>query len=72
MKVLKKYDNSFSARLAQGMLEDSGIKAFILNENLAYSTAAINTDLLSIELVVDEEDYDEAKRLLEETASRAL
>ncbi len=68
MKVLKKYDNAFSANLAKGLLEESGIHAYVLNENLAFSTGAVNTDLLSVELVVEDGDYVTAKALLDATS----
>lgn len=65
MKVVEKYTSVFSANLAKGMLENNGIQAQVLNQNIAFITGAINTDLISIELVVDDSDYAEAKRLLE-------
>jgi hypothetical protein len=66
MKVVEKYTNVFSANLAKGMLENNGIHAQVLNQNIGFVTGAINTDLIGIELVVDDKDYLEAKRLLEE------
>ncbi len=56
-----KYTNAFSANIAKGMLENNGIQAWVTNENMPYIT---NTDLLAVELFVNEEDYLEAKRLL--------
>ncbi len=56
-----KYTNAFSANIAKGMLENNGIQAWVANENMPYIT---NTDLLAVELFVNEEDYLEAKRLL--------
>jgi hypothetical protein len=70
MKIVEKYTSAFSANLAKGMLENNGIQAQVLNQNMAFVTGAINTDLISIELVVDDKDYWEAKRLLE-AASKA-
>jgi hypothetical protein len=70
MKIVEKYTSAFSANLAKGMLENNGIQAQVLNQNMAFVTGAINTDLISIELVVDDKDYLEAKRLLE-AASKA-
>jgi Protein of unknown function (DUF2007). len=64
MKVVKKFTDAFSANIAKGMLENHGIQAHVLNQNMAFVTGAINTDLLSIELVVDDKDYLEAKKLL--------
>lgn len=65
MKVVRKYNNAFSANIGKGILEEAGIPAYILNENLGYTTAAVNTDLLSIELVVADELYEEAVKILE-------
>lgn len=64
MRVVKKYSSAFSANLDKGILESEGIKSYILNENIAYSTAAVNTDFLAIELVVDDADYDSAMNIL--------
>ena len=60
MKVVEKYTSLFSANLAKGMLENSGIQAVILNENTPLWAGMCNTDLLSIELAVKDEDYSEA------------
>jgi hypothetical protein len=64
MKVVKKFEDSFSANIAKGMLENEGIKAVILGENTPLWAGVCNTDLLSIELVVSDEDYSEACRLM--------
>ena len=65
MKVVGKYLNSFSANVAKGMLENAGIKAAVMNEYLPIISGITNDDLLSITLVVNDEDYSEAKKLLE-------
>ncbi|MBE6229038.1 MAG: DUF2007 domain-containing protein [Bacteroidales bacterium] len=64
MKVVGKYPNAFSANVAKGMLESEGIPAQVLNEYLPLVAGVVNSDLLSIELAVRDEDYSEAKRLL--------
>ena len=64
MKVLETYTNSFSANLAKGLLEDAGINAYILDENMGIVTGVFNTDLLPIRLTVDEKDYSEALKVL--------
>lgn len=69
MKIVGKYDNSFSANLAKNLLEEEGIKAFILNENINYSIGPTNTDLLSIELVVEDCDYERSIKVLEDTSN---
>lgn len=65
MKVVGKYLNSFSANVAKGMLENAGIKAAVMNEYLPIISGITNDDLLSITLVVNDEDYSEAKKFLE-------
>ena len=65
MKVVGKYLNSFSANVAKGMLENAGIKAAVMNEYLPIISGITNDDFLSITLVVNDEDYSEAKKLLE-------
>ncbi len=64
MKVVAKYTNAFSANLAKGMLENEGIQSQVLNQNINFVTGVVNTDILSIELVVNDEDYSKASRLL--------
>lgn len=69
MKVVEKYTNAFSANLAKGMLESNGIQAEILNQNLNIITGVTNSDLLSLELVVNDEDYSIASKLLAASSS---
>lgn len=64
MKTVKKFTDSFSANIAKGMLESNGINAAILGEHIPMITGVCNSDLLSIELVVSDEDYSEACKLL--------
>ena len=63
MKIVGKYNNSFSANIAQGILQDAGIDSFILGENLNMVTM-LNTDLVAVELAVDDTDYQMATELL--------
>ena len=64
MKVVQKFNNAISANICKGVLEENGVPAFVLGENLVWSTGAVNTDLVSIEVVVDDSLYDEAMRIL--------
>ncbi len=67
MKLVKRYTSAFSANLAKGMLENEGIPAAVLNQNVNYSVGPVNTDLLSVELVViNNEDYQKALELIEQ------
>ncbi len=65
MKIVKRFQDSFSANLAKGILESAGIQASVLNDNLGIITGVANSDLLTINLVVDDLYYDEAVSILE-------
>ena len=69
LTCVEKFTSAFAANVAKGMLESNGIPAMVRNENLTFITGAVNTDLLAIELLVNEEDYLEAKRLLAASSS---
>lgn len=64
MKVVRKFNNPISANICKGVLEENGVPAFVLGENLVWSTGAVNTDLVSIEVVVDDSMYDKALEIL--------
>lgn len=64
MKIVKDYDNAFSANLAKGLLESSGIHAYVYNDNIGYITGLSNKSLLSIRLGVDDADYENALEIL--------
>ena len=40
------------------------VPAFVLNENLIWTAGVANTDLIPIEVVVDDEYYDKAMEIL--------
>lgn len=69
MKLLRKYTNSFNAYLDKTLLESYGIQSVILNENQNIITGAINTDLIGIRLMVNEEDYIQSLKILEASSS---
>lgn len=64
MKVVRKFNNAISANICKGVLEENGVPAFVLGENLVWSTGAVNTDLVSVEVVVDDNLYDKAIEIL--------
>ena len=64
MKVVQKFNNPISANICKGVLEENGVPAFVLGENLVWSTGAVNTDLVAIEVVVDDALYDKAMEIL--------
>ena len=64
MKTVKKYfNNPFSANLDKGLLENEGIRAEVLHQNMPYMGIS---EKLAMELIVNDEDYDRAKKILEE------
>ena len=64
MKTVKKYfNNPFSANLDKGLLENEGIRAEVLHQNMPYMGIS---EKLAVELIVNDEDYDMAKKILEE------
>ena len=64
MRTVKKYfNNAFSANLDKRLLENKGIRAEVLHQNMPYMGIS---DKLAVELIVNDEDYDRAKKLLEE------
>lgn len=65
MKVVATYDNSFAAELAKGSLESAGINAYVQNDHISMIAGIYNNDLLSIQLTVDDADYEAAKKILE-------
>ena len=69
MKVVETYTNSFYANLAKGLLEEAGIQAYVLDENMGIVAGVFNTDLLPIRLTVDDKDYSEAVKVLAAASS---
>lgn len=65
MKVVRKFNNAISANICKGVLEENGVPAFVLGENLVWSIGAVNTDLVSIEVVVEDSLYDKALEILD-------
>ena len=65
MNVVRKFDNAISANICKGVLEENGVPAFVLGENLVWSSGAVNTDLVSVEVVVDDSLYNKAVGILQ-------
>ena len=63
MKTLRKYLNAMSANLDKGLLESEGIQAQVLHQNMPYVGISYK---LAVELIVNDEDYDRALKILEE------
>ena len=70
MKTVKYYSNAVEAQMDRSLLEAEGILCEVLNENMNYAGyfAGGNFD---IQLVVADEDYDQALQLLETPAEAA-
>lgn len=66
MITIASYANIFEAELAKSMLEDFGFEVVLLNERMMSMYSSIAGDMYMIELQVDEEKQEEAKRILTE------
>lgn len=70
MKTVKKYfNNAFSANLDKGLLENEGIRAEVLHQNMPYMGIS---EKLAVELIVNDEDFDRAKKILEEAENNMM
>jgi len=63
MKTVAEYEFPYEAQLAQGRLENEGIMSQVMNQVSSYT--CLNA-VSKIKLVVNDEDYDEAVRILAE------
>lgn len=59
------FSNSFQAEVIKGRLESEGIKAFLIDENTGYTIGP--TILDGVRLQVKQEDYLQAKHIVEKT-----
>jgi hypothetical protein len=62
---LARYYDSLSAGAAQSRLSDAGIDSFIFDMGMSFQGASF---AIPVRLMVDEDDQDEAERLLAEGA----
>jgi len=62
--TLKKFDTAFGAQFAKDVLEENGIKAIVVGENLHVVPHLTVSCMDSIELKVFECDVDKAKEIL--------
>ncbi|HPB88967.1 MAG TPA: DUF2007 domain-containing protein [Bacteroidales bacterium] len=63
MKEVARYTEPYLAHIAKGLLESEGINAFVLNENSSLPGICNMYDG-AIKLVVSDEDYDLALKVL--------
>ncbi|MBQ7221896.1 MAG: DUF2007 domain-containing protein [Bacteroidales bacterium] len=64
MKIVARYTNAFDAHIAQGLLESEGILSEVTNESSIFPGFG-EIRGYDIRLVVNDEDYEEAKRILD-------
>ncbi|MBR4802161.1 MAG: DUF2007 domain-containing protein [Bacteroidales bacterium] len=69
MKTVKQYLNAISANIDKGLLESEGIPAQVLHQNMPYSGISYK---FAVELIVNDEDYDRALKILEDAAENKL
>ena len=63
MKIVARYTNPFDAHIAQGLLESEGILSEVTNESSIFPGFG-EIRGYDIRLVVNDEDYDKAKSIL--------
>lgn len=70
MKTLRTYTQPFKAELDRTLLEDNGIYAAVLDTNSFLNMCAITSGGgMGVRLVVSDENYDQALRILETSSS---
>ncbi len=72
MIAVKRYSNQMDAQLAKQKLKYHGIKSFLLSEGDLYTehlTMPISMGELSVDLMVVDLDFDEAKKIIEQISS---
>ena len=62
MKILEKYQDTYTAHIVQGMLENEGIECEIVNENLPFLGMGVAG--FDVRIMVKDEDFDRAKEVL--------
>lgn len=58
-------DDAFQARVIQGALENEGIASVLHNENISSVMRGYGRDIAGVDVLVYEDEYDNALRLLE-------
>ena len=67
MKIIRYFNSAFEAEVVRGMLENEGIKAMVLNDNMPYSMPGTQSpDFTKPCLAVADENAQRAMRLIEE------
>ena len=63
MRIVEEYFNAYEAEIAKGRLESEGITAVIMNNVSVYP--GIQMGKHGIQLMVNDEDFEDAKAILE-------
>ena len=64
MRVLINCENDFEAQLIVGRLQNEGIKAVVLNEYIHNVWPMSSADTFTLQVAVNEEDYNQAVRAI--------
>lgn len=64
--VLKRFSNYFSAHILQTKLSEYGLRSYVQDENTVTITPFFSNAIGNIKVVVAEQDFPEASRLLKE------
>lgn len=68
MKTVKEYSEPMGAQIDKSLLEAEGIQCEVLNENLLYASLFAGSNY-AIQLVVADEDYEQALAILNATVA---
>ena len=67
MKIVAEYYLEYEAEIAKGRLESEGIAAVVMNLNSSYPGVQMGKH--GIQVMVNDEDFEAAKRILDTPAS---
>jgi len=63
-KKIYSAENATEAHLIEGLLEQESIDATLSGENLTIAAGALPTDVFQVEILVDEDKYSEALKII--------
>lgn len=63
--VISTFNNPIEAHIIKGLLESNGIETCIFDENIVYTNPVLTTAVGRIRLMIHEEDFEDAIKLLE-------
>lgn len=62
--LIQSFNNPIDAHIIKGLLESNGIESCLFDENIAYTNPVLTTAVGRIKLMVREEDYEDAIKVL--------